>query len=298
MNGVVNRLCDIDSIAIPEELLKITVDEQQIDREVKQLALRYAKETQVDSVSRGDQVYAKADPKSYPDGRTILIYTGLQMPGAEAAAAALIGRHTGEKIETVLNEKTVTLTIEKIIHRTPAAVTDELAAGMGLEGVSDLESYRTYLRDKMAADQQMEKEKEITRYILDQMVKNSTFSYDEAEMEAHVQAQMEQYQQEAEQYGEELEDMSQDEMKEGIIAQEKQTWIVKAFCESKSINVDTSSAEEDADRMIEMMQLIGEEVPDREEMIELAVQDAYFGALLEYIDKMVKQKKGGSHGNC
>ena len=297
MNGVVSKLCDIDSIVIPEELLKVTVDEQQIDNEVKQLALRYAKEEQVDTVSEGDLVCAKADQKSYPDGRTILVYTGLQMPEAEVAADALIGKHPGEKTETVLNGKNVTLTIEKIVRRTPVEVTDELAAGMGLEGVTDLESYKICLRNQMKADQQMEKSKEITRYILDQMVANSTFAYNKAEMEKYVQAELKKYQQELSEYGDEMEDVPEDEIKEGIISQEKQNWMVKSFCENKGINVDTSSAEEEADRMIEMMQLTGENVPDREEMIAMAVQDAYFGAMLDYIDKMVEQKKGGTDGN-
>lgn len=298
MNGVVSKLYDIDSIVIPEELLKVSVDEQQITDEVKQLALRYAKEEKVDVVSSGDLVCAKADQKSYPDGRTILVYTGLQMPGAEVAVDALIGKHQGEKIETVLNGKNVTLVIEKIVRRTPVEVTDELAAGMGLEDVTDLESYKAYLRKKMAADQEMEKSKEITRYILDQMVENSTFTYDEAEMENYVQEELKKYQQEMSEYGDEMEDVPEDEIKEGIIAQEKQTWMVKAFCESKGIDVDTSSAEEEADRMIEMMQLMGEDIPDRAEMIAMSVQDAYFGALLDYIDKMVEEKKGGTYGNC
>lgn len=298
MNGVVSKLYDIDSIVIPEELLNVSIDEQRIDDEVKQLALRYAKEEQVDTVSRGDLVCAKADLKSYPDERSILIYTGLQIPGAETAADALIGKHPGEKIETELNGKNVMLMIEKIVRRIRVAVTDRLAADMGLEGVSDLESYKTYLRDKMTADQQMEKSKEITRYILEQMVDKSTFEYDEAEMENYVREELKKYRLEMAQYGDEMGDVPEDEIKKGIVSQEKQTWMVKAFCESKGIEVDTSSAEEDADRMIEMMQLMGETVPDREEMIEMSVQDAYFDALMNYIDKMVAQKKGGSYGNC
>ena len=88
-----------------------------------------------------------------------------------------------------------------------------------------------------------------------------------------------------------------DEICEGLISQEKQMWMAKAVCENKGIEVDTSSAEEEADRMIEMMQLTGEPVPDRDEMIRMAVQDAYFTGLMSYIDNMVQQKVGGSNGN-
>lgn len=47
MNGSVSRLCDIDSIVIPEDMLDVKVDEARIEEEIKALALRYANESQV-----------------------------------------------------------------------------------------------------------------------------------------------------------------------------------------------------------------------------------------------------------
>ena len=76
------------------------------------------------------------------------------------------------------------------------------------------------------------------------------------------------------------------------------TWMAEAFCKAKEIPVDLSAIEEDTDKMIEMMELMGEEVPDRAEMKEMAVQDAYFGGMMTYMDKMIKEKTGGSYGNC
>ncbi len=294
MNGKVDKLYDIDSIAIPEELLKVSVDEQRIEEEVGMLSLRYARESLADAAAESDLVYAKADQESYPDGRTILLYTAMNMPGAEEAAKAVIGKKAGDVVSTVLADKKVTLTVEKVLHREPVEVTDELIAGMGIEGVADVETYKAYLREKMTADKQMENNKEIVRHILDEMTANSTYSYDEEEAKAQTMAMAEQYQKEYEQMGETV---TVEEICEGMIAQEKQMWMAKAVCESKGIDVDTSSAEEDADRMIEMMQLTGEPVPDREEMIQMAVQDAYFTGLMSYIDNLVQQKMGGSNGN-
>lgn len=45
MNGTVTKLCDIDSIAIPEPMLELHVDEQRVEEELQQLSLRYAKES-------------------------------------------------------------------------------------------------------------------------------------------------------------------------------------------------------------------------------------------------------------
>lgn len=293
MNGVVSRLYDIDSIVIPEELLKIHIEEAQLDAEVKKLSLRYAKEELTGQVARGDLVSAEADRDSYPDGRTILIYPGMQLPEARQAEEALIGKRTGEQCQTNLAGKDVTLTIRQILHRTPVEVTDALIEQIGLDAIKTVEDYRNYMREKMTQDQEMEKSKEITRYLLEQMQEHSEFQYDETEMKDYVDSEMQRYAEEIE----EAEPASPEEVREGIIGQTKQSWMAKAFCEEKKIEPDLSFVEEDTDRMVEMMQLMGEEIPDRKEMIEMAVQDAYFNAMLEYIDQLIEQKMGGSNGN-
>lgn len=287
MNGVVSNLYDIDSIVIPEELLKADIDEQKVDAEVQLLSKRYAKEEQVDKAAAGDRVYCRADNKSYPDGRAILLFTGMDVPGAEKAEKAVIGKKSGDTVSTVLADKNVTLTIWKIVRRTPVEVNDALIAGMGIENVKTIEDYKAYIRARMAADQAMENEKEVIRYVMDKMIANSTYIYDEKEMEAYVQKTAEQYKKECEAIGEPVE---MEEMMQGIVEQCKQYWMAKAFCESKGIAVDLSSIEEDTDKMIEMMQLMGEQVPDRAEMLEMAEQDAYLDGLFQYINTMIEKK--------
>ncbi len=287
MNGMVSNLYDIDSIVIPEELTKTDIDEQKVDEEVQVLSKRYAREEQADEAAAGDLVCCQADRESYPDGRTILLYAGMKLPGAEKAEEAVIGKKAGDVISTVLADKQVTLTIRKIVRRIPVEVNDALIAGMGIENVKTIEDYKAYVRDKMTADQRMEHEKDVIRYVMDQMIANSTYIYDEKEMEAYVQKTSEQYKKECEAIGEPVE---MEEMKQGLIEQCKQYWMAKAFCESKGIAVDLSSIEEDTDKMIEMMKLMGEQVPDRAEMLEMAEQDAYLDGLFQYIDKMMEKK--------
>lgn len=287
MNGVVSNLYDIDSIVIPEELLKVTIDEQRVEGEVQALSRRYAKESQADQVQKGDLVYCQADQASYPDGRTILIYTGMQMPGAEQAEASVVGKKAGDVVQTALASKSVTLTIQKIMRRTPVVVNDALVAGIGIEGVDTVEAYKAYIRTKMTEEQQMENSKEVIHYIMDQMIDKSTYIYDEKEMEAYIQSMSAQYARECEEAGVPVE---MDELAKGIVDQCKQYWMAKAFCKSKGITVNMASVEEDTDRMIEMMQLMGEQVPDRAEMLEMAEQDAYLDGLFNYINTMMENK--------
>ena len=164
-----------------------------------------------------------------------------------------------------------------------------------MEGVTTVADYKDHIRAKMLEDVKMENSKGIISHLIQNMTMESTYQYDEAEMDAYVQSKMDQYLQEAKEAGEEV---SPEEVKEGVISQEKQGWMAEAFCKSKGIEVDLSSIEEDTDKMMEMMQLMGEEVPERDELNQMAVQDAYFGSMVTYISNMVEEKMGGSYGNC
>lgn len=286
MNGVVSNLYDIDSIVIPEKLTRTDIDEQKVDAEVQALSKRYARQEQADEAAAGDLVYCQADRESYPDGRTILLYTGMKLQGAEKAEEAVIGKKVGDVVSTVLSDKHAALTIQKIVRRIPVEVNDALIAGIGIEGVKTIEDYKNHIRAKMAANQSMEQEKEVVRYVMDQMIDNSTYIYDEKEMESYIQKMSEQYIKDCQEIGEPV-DM--DEMKQGLIEQCKQYWMAKAFCESKGIEIDLATVEEETDKMIEMMQLMGEQVPDRAEMLEMAEQDAYLDGLFQYINTRVEK---------
>ena len=295
MKGIVTKLCDIDSIEIPQEMLDLRVDEQQVEAELQALSLRYASETQADVAEQGDTVFCQADAESYPDGRTILLYTAVPMPGAADAAKQALGKKPGDTFTAPLAGKNVTLTVKKIIRRTPVEVNDALIAGLGMDGVSTVEDYRNYLRNKAMDDQKMEQSKAVIRYFLEQMEQGSTFEYDPQEMDAYVQKNMEEYLKESQEMG--IEE-SPEEIKASIIAQEKQNWMAEAFCNSRNIPVDAADAEAQADQMLEMMQLTGETAPDRDEMVEMILQGAYLDGVIAYINEIVEKKMGGSHGNA
>ena len=96
-----------------------------------------------------------------------------------------------------------------------------------------------------------------SRYLLEQMEEHSTFSYDPQELDAYVQKNMDQYLQEMQEMGMEE---SPEEIKESILAQEKQNWMAEEFCKSRGIEVNLEDAETQADQMLEMMQLTGDEL--------------------------------------
>lgn len=297
MNGTVNRLYDYRNISIPEEMLRIQVDEDAIEYKVKMLALRYAEHGAAEVVEEGDLVFCKADQESYPDGRTILLYTGVKLPGAAMAEDAVLRRKVNDVVETVLQDRQVKLTIQKILRRTPATVSDDWIASLGLDGIRTVEAYRAQVRERMEKDILTERKKEISFYLVTQLEEQSEFSYDKEEMAAYLDTSYVDYVEECKQYGEDLTDVAPEDIKTGIFGQIKQGWMAQAFCEQEGIAVDRAEAEEDAERMLEMMALTGEDTVSKEELVEQGMQNLYLSALYTYMEGYAMEKIGGFNGN-
>ena len=295
MNGSVTKLYDINSIEIPAQLLETHVDEAVVEAQLNQLSLRYAEEHEAECAELGDVVHCTTD--AYPDGRTVLLYTATALPGAEEAAQAALGKRTGDTFSAPLAGKTVALTVEKVLRREPVEVNDALIAGFGIEGVTTVDGYRAYLREKNLADQKLEQSKAVVRYVMDKMVENTTYSYDEAELEQYIAKSMEEFRAQAAEMDMGMEEVPEEEMRAGIIYQVKQSWMAKAFCQKIGQEPDMAEIEAEADQMLEMMSLMGEETQDREELIEMSRENACLDVFFGYVDQMISARMGGSNGN-
>ena len=295
MNGTVTKLCNVDSIEIPVEMLELHVDEGTLETEIQKLSLRCAREIPAETVKMGDVVYCQGDKESYPDGRTILLYTAAALPGAEKAAEAALGKKKGDSFQASLMEKPVGLTVEKILRREPVEVNDALIASLGIDGVKTLAEYRSYLRDKTMADLRMERGKEITRYLMDQMEAGSAFAYDEMEMEAYLRSAEQEYAAQGPMEDEPAMDLQG--FREAVRSQAKQGWLAEAFCRERGIAIDEAQAQAEADQMAEMSSLMGEKPQNREELLTMARQNQCYTALFEHLDRIVNEKMGGSYGN-
>ena len=292
MDGTVVKLCDLDSLVIPAELLQTRVEEQEIDEEVQRLTLRFAAESDAETVQTGDTVYARANRESYPDQRTILLFVGRGLPGAEQAETAVLSHAVGDALTVPLAGKTAVLTITRIVHRTPAAIDDALIASLGIDGVQTVADYRAHVRAKIEADRQMENKKAMVRALLEQLEENSTFAYDEAEMEAYVAGLRAQYANE-----EGFADESPEEFKQAVLSQAKQDWIADAVCKSRGVTFDEADFAAQADQMREMMELTGEPVPDRAELLDYARRGAALDVLFNAIVEIIVRKAGAEYGN-
>lgn len=289
MKGVVTRLCDISSIEIPAEMLDVSVDDARVEEEVSRLGLRYADETAAESVLTGDAVHCAASV-----GRDIIIFTRPVLPGAEDAAEAVIGKQVGDTITVQLLGNAMDITVKKIVRRIPAEVNDALIAGLGIEGVADVAAYKAYIKEKMLSDLRMQCSKEISHLLMDELVNGSEFDYDEAELSKYVDDCITQWMTE---YADAGMDASEEEIRAGVTYQCKQEWIAESIFNKLGGTLDMEEVKAEAERMAEMLGIMGEPVPSEDELVEMSVKDAYLNAMFGYIDGIAKEKIGGSNGN-
>ena len=289
MKGYVTKLCDVDSIEIPAEMLAVHIDAERIEKETAALSLRYASEDDVELAARGDIVRCKADEISYPDNRAIIIFTGASLPAADAASKAAVGKKLGESFKTELAGKPATLTVEKITRRSPVEVTDALITSIGIEGVATVDGYRAYLTAKATEDANLENSKAIMRYLMDEMINGSEFEYDEAEMTAAIeQAKAELAAMPMEGYA-----PTDEELAMSVSYQYKQGWVAEAFCKAKGIEPDEAAIKQQAEQIGQMMELMGETVPDEAELLDMARAEECLTPLFEHINDIITQRIGG-----
>lgn len=290
MKGQVTKLCDAASIQIPAEMLTVSVDKEQVENEVRQLSMSYAKQEQVPDVCCGDIVTCKDAQGAYADGRSVMLYTGLNIPGGQEAAKAAIGKQVGDTFATTLADKPVSLTVEKIIRLTPAQVNDGLIASLNIPDVTTVDAYRQYAENMLKNRQAGEKRKMAVGYVMEKTLEASEFAYDQAEMDAYFAAHMDEIMAEYKEFGMEG---TEEDIRHDVTQQLKQGWMAEEMCKRSGYELDMAEVEQETDQMLEMMSLMGETAPDRETLVEESIRNAYVMEMFKQLETVVDGKMGG-----
>lgn len=286
MEGRVTYLYPMDGIVLPEELRRVCVDAEQAEDALRQLSMRYAQWTDAQRVQLGDAVSCRGE---YPDGRAVLLYPGAGIPGAEKAEVAVSGKVPGDCFTVELAGKAVTLTVEKILRPAPARVDDDLIVGLGIDGVATVEAYRSYILRKMRQDAQMEQSKMAVGFVLEQLEQNSTFVYDPAELDRYMDDHRDQLTEEYRQAGLEP---TEEELREGILGQQRLVLLARAVCRERNIEIDRAAAEEEAEQMAQMMEMMGEPV-DKEALLRDTWDNACISELFGCVEAYIAERMEG-----
>lgn len=288
MKGTVTMLREADSVQLPAEMLSVSISAEQVEEELRQLSMRHAGKALVEKVQPGDIVACQ--PGAYADGRRVLLFTGLDIPGCADAVQAVLGKQPGDAFTCTLAEKTLCLTVESITRLTPATVNDELIAALHIDGVTTVADYRLYAADKLKRREQADKAKMAVGYVMEQMLEGSEFAYDQAERDAYFAAHLEEIIAEYREYGMEG---TEEDFRHDVLQQLKQGWMAEEMCRRSGYQPDKAAVEQEADQMLEMMALMGEPAPDRETMVEESLRNAYVMEMFRQLETLVNEKMGG-----
>lgn len=286
MDIKVKKLYDVSQVVVPEEMTKWKVTDTQVEEQLEVLRRLTAVETEAETVEKGDCVCCSCSAGALK-GRTVLIYPGMNLPGAEAAEEAVLSAKPGSEFTVELNGEAV-LKVEKIVHRVPAEISDDLAKAQGIEGVETLDDYRAWYRKTTGETQRAQVLQQIKNYILDEVAKYSEFEYDEAEVNGWIEEQMQmQLAFEAEQTGMPAE-MSEEErqgMSEFIFLNMTRVTVMEQICENHGF---TFTADMFVD---EVKSLIGD-MPGMEDMVQEYAEsyagNAYMEKVLELLDEQAQ----------
>lgn len=204
---------------------------------------------------------------------------------------AVLGKSVGDTFDTELAGKPAALTVEKIIRRTPVAVDDALIASLGIDGVSTVEGYRACLTEKAQADAKLEQSKVVMGYLVEELLRRSEFTYDQAEMAEQIEKAKAECAAMPE--SEDFPLPSEEEIAQSVISQFQQGWAAEAYCKQIGFVPDEEEVKQQAQQMGQMMELMGESVPSEEELLDMARTEACLTPLFMHINDIITQKMGG-----
>ena len=288
MEVKVKKMYDISDIAVPEELTKWKVSDEQVNERLAAIAKLAAAEREADSAEAGDCVVLSCTEGALKE-RTILLYPGLKLPGAEAAEEAVLGLSAGSELTVELNGREK-LKVKKILRRTPVPVDDVLIKEQAIDGVGTVAEYCEWYRAEAGRDNREMALKQIKNYFLDTIVENSEFDYDKEEMDAVLEKQLAAqlaYEEQMTGREEEFSEEERAEMKASGSMRFLRAAVEEEICKKNGFTFTRDMFE---DEIREMMDMPGiEDMPGVEDMLDeyrdMYVSQAYMEKASELLDE-------------
>ena len=176
MGSTVTMLYDYLSAEVPQELCRWHITDEEADEALILLGRDYASQNRVEQAEEGDSLRCRDE-----QGRTVPLYPGRKLPGAEEAEKAALGRKSGETFACRLGTTDVRLTVEEILRLEPHPVDNALVKLAGIPEVETVAGYRDWYVRETEPKKREDAAKKITRWLWDQLGERSEISVDQSE---------------------------------------------------------------------------------------------------------------------
>lgn len=256
MKSYVAKLCKPGEFTVPAEMTKWRVGPDEMEKQLQSLAAANAQEFQPDSVQTGDSVRLSCQGRE-----DVLLFPGLALPGAEEAEKLVVGLSVGDPVNAPIAGVMQAMTVAEIRRRAPAAINDALVQGEAIEGVTTLEEYRRWYRDKTEQFNKSNAAKHIAFWLLDQIRDNSQYALDQQEMQDWINAEAKQRFDESMAMGMDphipddgfellTDEQAMEKIKAGLDQEFKMLLIGTAMCDQAGITITWEDLKEDFERLM------------------------------------------------
>ncbi|MCI9452376.1 MAG: hypothetical protein HFG83_00820 [Dorea sp.] len=175
---------DYKKLDVPKDLGLWHIPDSEIEEELRALAKDHSGEEETkEEIRDGDCVYCACVESSKEGwaGRSVLLYPGRKLPGAESAEQAVLGKKQGEEFSCLLKDMELCLKIKKVVRIRVMEVGDELAQKLGIPDVRTVEDYYRWYHGQHDRERRERACMGIARFWLDEMSERSEFEIDQAE---------------------------------------------------------------------------------------------------------------------
>lgn len=152
MESKIISVYDYHNIDLSEYQKQFIPDEAAVQKEISSLQNKYCRWEEGEEICKGDIVSCRLQselPRFQKENAQIAVGSGLLNRELEDS---LVGKRKGEPVCVRAEGADVTVSVEEIRHRIVSDLTDSQIKDLGIDGVQNLEGFKTYL-----ARQQREK---------------------------------------------------------------------------------------------------------------------------------------------
>ncbi len=188
MKSKVVKIFDYKSLTLPSELCKWRISDDEIYDSLKNLAKEHSIIKSVNTVKNGDSVACKCkNGNDILTSRTVLIFPGRKLPGAENAEKAVIGKKVGDCVScTLADYGTVMLEITQCRRCEVSDINDEFVKKLDIDGVDTVQKYFAQYRKDKAETHRNDAKLAIARYWLAAIREKSKLDIDVNEETAYT----------------------------------------------------------------------------------------------------------------
>ncbi len=182
MQSKVVKLYDYMQTEIPDEVREWKITDGEILEALELLGKDHARLSRVESVKKGDSVVCVCtEGTDTMKRRTILLYPGRSLTGAEEAESTVIGCKKGDLFSCMLAQGKVTLLVKEIFSMLDMPVSDELVQAEEIEGVTTLEEFYQWYRKEYTPKKRGKAQQAIAQILFLELEKHTEVKFDEEE---------------------------------------------------------------------------------------------------------------------